>query len=639
MKFGFIKVMAASPKLKVGDTAYNLESARECFDEAERVGANLLVFPELHLTAYTCGDLFYSDTLLDGALEALEALRDYTSGKRCMAVIGVPVRTGGKLYNCAAVIQNGAVLGVVPKTVLPNYGEFYEKRQFSSGADYRGENTIRIAGWDVPFGRDLLFCCREMPDFVLGVEICEDLWAPVTPSTGLCLAGATVIANLSASNELIGKNDYRRLLVSSASSRLICGYVYANAGHGESTQDMVFSGHSLIYENGQLLAEKRPFAKNWLIATEIDLFRLRFERHRNTSFDESSAPECRRVYFSQELRDTELTRHIARRPFVPADGEILAERAEAILSIQSDGLMRRIEHTCCCKAVIGISGGLDSTLALLVMVRAMDMLGRPREDIVAVTMPCFGTTERTRSNAEKLCEELDVSFMTVDISAAVRQHFADIGHDEGCTDVTYENCQARERTQVLMDIANQNGGIVVGTGDLSELALGWATYNGDHMSMYGVNASVPKTLVRYIIEYEMGRCSAGAAAVLKDILDTPISPELLPADNGSITQKTEDIVGPYELHDFFLYHMLRSGASPARIFRLACYAFDGEYDRDVILHWLRTFLRRFFAQQFKRSCLPDGPKVGTVTLSPRGDWRMPSDASARLWLEEAERLE
>ena len=641
MKFGLIKVMAASPKLKVGDTAYNLESARECFDEAERVGANLLVFPELHLTAYTCGDLFYSDTLLDGALEALEALRDYTSGKRCMAVIGVPVRTGGKLYNCAAVIQNGAVLGVVPKTVLPNYGEFYEKRQFSSGADYRGENTIRIAGWDVPFGRDLLFCCREMPDFVLGVEICEDLWAPVTPSTGLCLAGATVIANLSASNELIGKNDYRRLLVSSASSRLICGYVYANAGHGESTQDMVFSGHSLIYENGQLLAEKKPFAKNGLIATEIDLFRLRFERHRNTSFDESSAPECRRVYFSQELRDTELTRHIARRPFVPADGEILAERAEAILSIQSDGLMRRIEHTGCRKAVIGISGGLDSTLALLVMVRAMDMLGRPREDIVAVTMPCFGTTERTRSNAEKLCEELDVSFMTVDIGAAARQHFADIGHDEGCTDVTYENCQARERTQVLMDIANQNGGIVVGTGDLSELALGWATYNGDHMSMYGVNASVPKTLVRHLVKWAAAtEQDAATRATLLDIIDTPVSPELLPPKDGEISQKTEDLVGPYELHDFFLYHFVRNGFTKEKIQKLAEIAFaQKNVTKEEITSTLDNFFRRFYAQQFKRSCLPDGPKVGSVTLSPRGDWRMPSDAQSILWMQEVEQLE
>ena len=639
MKYGFIKAAAASPDLRVGDTAYNLESAKKCFDEAEAMGVNLLVLPELHLTGYTCGDLFYSDLLLDSAREALTGLKDHTAGKRCLLVVGLPLRLGGKLYNCAAVLHSGTVLGVVPKTVLPNYGEFYEKRQFSSGADYRGPAEISLVGQCVPFGRDLLFCCREMTDFVLGVEICEDLWAPVTPSTGLCLAGATVMANLSASNELIGKEDYRKLLISSTTARLLCGYVYANAGPGESTQDMVFSGHSLIYENGQKLAERPPFGTESLVTTEIDLFRLRSERHRNTSFDPSGAPECRRIPFSQSCRVAALSRCIPAHPFVPADGQTLAGRAEEILSLQAHGLQRRIEHTGCRKAVVGISGGLDSTLALLVMVRAMDALGRPRKDILAVSMPCFGTTRRTRSNAEKLCEELGVDFMTVDISAAVRQHFADIGHSESCTDVTYENCQARERTQVLMDMANRCGGIVVGTGDLSELALGWATYNGDHMSMYGVNSSVPKTLVRYIIGYEMGHCSTAAAAVLKDILDTPVSPELLPAKSEEITQKTEDIVGPYELHDFFLYHMLRSGATPGRILHLACYAFRGVYDWATILHWLRVFLRRFFAQQFKRSCLPDGPKVGTVTLSPRGDWRMPTDASARLWLEELERLE
>ena len=638
MKYGFIKAAAASPKLKVGDTVYNLEQAKKCFDEAEDMGANLLVLPELYLSAYTCGDLFYSDKLLNGALEALAALREYTRGKRCLAAVGVPVRINSKLYNCAAVIQNGRILGLVPKVALPNYSEFYEMRQFTSGADYRGPDEIEIAGESVPFGRHLLFCCREMEDFVLGIEICEDLWAPVPESTGLCLAGATVIANLSASNELIGKDDYRRLLVSSASSRLICGYVYASAGHGESTQDLVFSGHCLAYENGAKLAERKPFASEEIISTEIDIFKLRSARHLCTSFDESQAPECRRIYFDQEVRESKLTRFIPRHPFIPSGGEILAGRAEAILRIQSDGLMRRIEHINCPKIVVGVSGGLDSTLALLVMVRAMDMLGRSRKDIIAVTMPCFGTTARTRSNAEKLCDELGVSFRTVDISASVRQHFADIGHDESVTDVTYENCQARERTQVLMDIANETGGIVVGTGDLSELALGWATYNGDHMSMYGVNASVPKTLVRYIVEYEMHRCNEAAAAVLNDILLTPVSPELLPAKDGEISQKTEDLVGPYELHDFFLYHMLRTGASPARILYLAEYAFDGSYSREVILHWLRTFLRRFFAQQFKRSCLPDGPKVGTVTLSPRGDWRMPSDASARIWLDEAASL-
>ena len=638
MKYGFIKVAAASPKLRVGDTLFNLEQAKSCFDKAEAMGTNVLVLPELFLSAYTCGDLFYSDKLLAASCEALTALRDYTRGARCVLAVGVPMRVQSKLYNCAAVLHDGRILGLVPKVSLPNYSEFYEKRQFTSGEDYTGGAEIELGGERVPFGRGLLFCCREMEDFVLGFEICEDLWSPVPESTALCLAGATVIGNLSASNELIGKDSYRRLLAASTSSRLICGYIYANSGRGESTQDMVFSGHSMIYENGAKLSEKLPFEAEGIISTEIDIFKLRSARQLDTTFDTSKAPQCRRIYFSQEPRVTELTRYIPRMPFVPADRDELGERAEAILRIQSEGLMRRIEHINCKKLVLGISGGLDSTLALLVMVRAMDMLGRPREDIVAVTMPCFGTTARTRSNAEKLCEYLNVSFRSVNISASVRQHFVDIGHDESVTDVTYENSQARERTQVLMDIANELGGIVVGTGDLSELALGWATFNGDHMSMYGVNASVPKTLVRYIVAHEMTNCDEKTAAVLADILNTPVSPELLPAKDGEISQKTEDLVGPYELHDFFLYHMLRTGSSPERIFHLTEYAFDGSYSRETILKWLRTFLQRFFAQQFKRSCLPDGPKVGTVSLSPRGDWRMPSDAAAKIWLDEVDRL-
>ena len=638
MKHGFIKVMAASPEVRVGDTLFNLAGAQCAVDAAESAGANLLVLPELYLTSYSCGDLFYSDVLLRGALDALAALRDYTAHKRTLVAVGLPLRLAGKLYNCAAVLHGGRVLGIVPKVTLPNYGEFYERRQFTSGADYRGEDTVSIAGESVPFGRGLLFCCKELDSFVLGVEICEDLWAPVPESTGLCLAGATVIANLSASNELIGKADCRRMLIAASSSRLACGYVYASAGHGESTQDLSFGGHCLVYENGALLAERKPYSAEASITTELDLLRLTSARHMCTSFDVSAAPECRRVYFSQPLAETALTRPIARNPFVPDDGDELSERAEAILRIQSDGLMRRIEHINCPKLILGVSGGLDSTLALLVCVRALDALRRPRTDLLAVTMPCFGTTRRTRSNAERLCEKLGVSFKTVDISASVRAHFADIGHDERVTDVTYENAQARERTQVLMDIANQTGGIVVGTGDLSELALGWATYNGDHMSMYGVNASVPKTLVRYIVAHEMLDSDPETAAILRDILLTPVSPELLPAKDGEIAQKTEDLVGPYELHDFFLYHFIRTSASPARVLRLAEYAFTGEYDRATILKWLRTFTRRFFAQQFKRSCLPDGVKVGTVSLSPRGDWRMPSDASSQLWQKELDAL-
>lgn len=638
MKDGFIKVVAASPDVRVADVEFNLTEAERALDAAEAMGANLLVLPELYLTSYSCGDLFYSDALLRAARSALIKLRDYSAGKRCVVAVGVPVRLGGKLYNCAAVIQAGRILGLVPKVTLPNYAEFYERRQFTSGADYTGEDSVEIGGECVPFGRGLLFCCKELESFVLGVEICEDLWSPVPESTGLCLAGATVIANLSASNELIGKADCRRLLAASASSRLACGYVYASAGHGESTQDLSFGGHCMVYENGVLLAERKPFASGNFLATELDLLRLTSARHMSTSFEPSLAPEVRRIFFSQPLAQTALTRKFAKNPFVPDESDALAERAEAILCIQADGLMRRIEHINCPKLVLGVSGGLDSTLALLVCVRALDALNRPRTDLLAVTMPCFGTTKRTRSNAEKLCDYLGVSFRTVDITASVRAHFADIGQDENNTDVTYENAQARERTQVLMDIANKTGGIVVGTGDLSELALGWATYNGDHMSMYGVNASVPKTLVRYIVEHEMRVSPPEVSEVLRDILLTPVSPELLPADNGEIAQKTEDLVGPYELHDFFLYHLIRTGASPKRIFRLAEYAFAGEYDRETILKWLRTFIRRFFAQQFKRSCLPDGVKVGTVSLSPRGDWRMPSDAVAKVWLAELDEI-
>lgn len=641
MQDGFIRVAAASVAVTVADAVDNAQKIRARIDQAQAKQVNLLVLPELCVTGYTCGDLFYSDLLLRAAEEQVLALRDYTKGKYPVVVVGFPLRLQGKLYNCAAVLHDGRVLGIVPKTWLPNYGEFYEKRQFTSGARYNGAAELPFGGEVVPFGTDLVFRCAGMDDFCLGVELCEDAWATETPSKRLCLAGATVIANASASDEVIGKAEYRRMLICATAARLVCGYVYANAAPEESTQDMVFSAHHLISENGALLAEKKPFApEDDLLITELDLFHLRSERHRNTSFDASGSAPCRTVVFDQPVRETPLSRKFAKHPFVPADGAILAERAEMILQMQSYGLKKRIAHTRCKSVVVGISGGLDSTLALLVMVRAMDMLGRARKDIVAVTMPCFGTTQRTKSNAVRLCELLGVTVRTVDITASVRSHFSDIGHDEAVTDVTYENCQARERTQVLMDIANETGGIVVGTGDLSELALGWATYNGDHMSMYGVNAGVPKTLVKYLVRWFAIRTSDNdERTALNDIIDTPISPELIPADSkGNIKQKTEDLVGPYELHDFFLYYTLRYGFSPRRIYFMACHAFNGVYDCATIKHWLKTFCRRFFNQQFKRSCLPDGPKVGSVCLSPRGDWRMPSDASSALWLAECDEL-
>ena len=531
----------------------------------------------------------------------------------------------------------GRLLGLVPKTYLPNYGEFYEKRQFTPGSTE--VETLTVCGQQVPFGTSLLFRCREMPSFVLGVELCEDLWSALPPSTFHALAGATVIANLSASDETVGKAEYRRALVANQSARLLCGYLYASAGHGESTQDMVFAGHDLIAENGTLLAETAPFAGGHA-ETELDCQRMESERARNTSF-EPSTDGYQTVDFSLTLTNTALTRFVDPTPFVPGDPQRRAERCELILKMQADGLAKRLEHAHAKTAVIGISGGLDSCLALLVAVRAMKQLRRPTTDVLAVTMPCFGTTRRTRSNAEILCEELHVSFSEIDIANTVHSHFADIGQDENVLDVTFENGQARVRTLELMDTANRTGGLVVGTGDLSELALGWATYNGDHMSMYGVNAGVPKTLVRHLVRYEADIAATDALrTVLLDILDTPVSPELLPAKDGEIAQKTEDLVGPYELHDFYLYYVLRFGFGPAKIFRLAKAAFAGraEYPDEVLYKWLRNFYWRFFAQQFKRSCLPDGPKIGSVTLSPRGDWRMPSDAAAALWLAELEQL-
>ena len=637
MKYGFIKVAAASPALRVADCPYNAAQTVAAMRQAEAAGVHLLVLPELGLCGYTCGDLLLQPTLQQGALTALQTVLEASRALSLTTVVGLPLNAGGKLYNCAAVVMGGQLLGVVPKTNLPNYGEFYEGRWFTPAPAAVG--VIPLLGQQVPFGADLLFCCREVPDYRLAVEICEDLWVAAPPSTRHAVAGATVLVNCSASDETIGKAEYRRSLVVGQSARLMAGYLYADAGCGESTTDMVFAGHNLIAENGKLLAQTGLFT-NDMAVTELDVCRLAAERRRTNTWPSADTAGYTVIPFSLPVTQTPLTRFIDPHPFVPADSAERSERCEAILTMQAEGLRRRLAHIGCRTAVLGISGGLDSTLALLVTVRAMDLLGRPRTDTVAVTMPGFGTTDRTRGNAEILCERLGVTLRTVPIAESVRQHFRDIGHDEAVTDTTYENAQARERTQVLMDIANQQNGIVVGTGDLSELALGWATYNGDHMSMYGVNGSIPKTLVRYLVRHAADTCGDEAlAAVLSDILDTPVSPELLPSADGSIGQKTEDLVGPYELHDFFLYHFIRYGCPPQKILYLAELAFAGRYDRAEILRWLRTFFRRFFQQQFKRSCLPDGVKVGSVSLSPRGDWRMPSDACATLWLQQLDALQ
>lgn len=632
MKDGFIKAAAVSPELRVADCSFNSVKIIDEVFAAARQDVKLLVFPELCVTGYTCADLFLQKSLTDSAAESLLRIAEETAGLDIVFVAGVPLIRGGKLYNCAAVIREGNILGIVPKRNLPNYGEFQESRWFNPAP---GEILQDRRG--IPFGSSLIFRCRQMPEFSFAIEICEDLWVPNPPSAAHAEAGALLITNLSASDETIAKAEYRRALVGGQSSRLVCGYVYADAGTGESTTDMVFSGHNLIAGNGVILAESPPFGGKYCSA-EIDLQAMEHERRRLTTF------QCRAggytdIYFDMEQRETKLARKPARLPFVPGDGADRAKRLELVLNIQAHGLKKRIEYAGIKKLVLGVSGGLDSTLALLASVRAVDLAGYPRTGIVAVTMPALGTTERTRNNAEKLCGQLGTELRSIDITAAVRQHFADIGHDINSLDVTYENAQARERTQVLMDIANQSGGLVVGTGDLSELAQGFATYNGDHMSMYGVNAGIPKTLVRHLVLYEAEKTEdAKLREVLFGILDTPVSPELLPPGACGITQKTEDIIGPYELHDFFLYYAVRWGFAPSKILRLAKIAFEGIYDGGEILKWLKSFYSRFFAQQFKRSCLPDGPKVGSVSLSPRGDWRMPSDAAAALWLEELDSL-
>ena len=637
MRDGFIPVAAVTPAVEVADCVANAQAIIAGIEEAANAHARIIVFPELCITGYTCSDLFWQNHLLDQAEQALCSIADATTSVDALICVGLPLRVRGKLFNVAAVLNRGQVLGFVPKKHLPAYNEFYETRHFASGGADMG--VVRFAGVDVPVGTDLLFTCETVPDLVVAAEICEDLWVPDPPSVSHALAGATVIVNLSASDDMVGKNAYRRSLVANQSARLVCGYIYATAGEGESTTDLVFGGQNLIAENGAVLAESTTFA-NECIMSEIDVDRLAAERRRMSTYPAACADSYRIVPFALSREEAVLTRAFDADPFVPSDADQLACRCDEILSIQALGLKKRLAHTHARTAVVGISGGLDSTLALLVMVRAFDALGLPREGIIAITMPGFGTTDRTYRNALTMVRSLGATLKEIPIARAVEQHFADIEHDPSVRDVTYENAQARERTQILMDVANQCGGLVVGTGDLSELALGWATYNGDHMSMYAVNSSVPKTLVRHLVRYYADTCDDEALTqVLFDVLDTPVSPELLPPEEGKISQKTEDLVGPYELHDFFLYYLLRFGFSPAKIFRIALLAFKGRYDRGTILKWLRTFYRRFFAQQFKRSCLPDGPKVGSVAVSPRGDLRMPSDASARTWLEEIDRLE
>ena len=634
MKNGFVKVAAATPDIRVADVEFNTQNIINAMEEAQKNGAKILVFPELCVTGYTCSDLFDHSVLLKASRKALLEIAENTNDKDMLVFVGAPLEVNGKLYNVAAAMNQGEIIGFTTKTFLPNYGEFYEMRQFTPGPQTVREITFE--GKKIPFGPQILFQAEGMEELVVAAEICEDVWSPIPPSIQAALEGATVIVNCSASDETIGKDTYRRALISGQSARLISGYIYANAGEGESTTDLVFGGHNIIAENGTVLNEISRYV-NEIIYSELDLQRITGERRKNTTFQPLDEETLVRVPFTVEETKTFLTRTFPKKPFVPSDEQTRAQRCEEILTIQAMGLKKRLAHTNARTAVVGISGGLDSTLALLVTARAFDMLGRDKKDIIAVTMPCFGTTDRTYQNACEMSKKVGATLIEVPIADAVNVHFRDIGHDPEDHSVTYENCQARERTQVLMDIANKTWGMVIGTGDLSELALGWATYNGDHMSMYGVNASVPKTLVRHLVKYAADDTKDEALKnVLYDVLDTPVSPELLPPKDGDIAQKTEDLVGPYELHDFFLYFMLRFGYEPSKIFRIACMTFDGEYDKETIFKWLETFCRRFFSQQFKRSCLPDGPKVGTVALSPRGDWRMPSDACVAVWMKDLE---
>ena len=641
MNYGFVKVAAAVPPVKVADCQYNAEQIEKMINEADEKGVQIIAFPELCITGYTCADLFAQQLLLEKAEMGLVQVMNNTRQLDIICIVGMPVITNTILINAAVVFQGGKILGVVPKTYLPNYKEFYEQRWFTSARDVV-DKTVRLCGQLVPVSSNLLF---DTPDCCFGVEICEDLWSVIPPSSKLALKGAEILINLSADNEGIAKHNYVRSLISQQSARCIAAYIFSSCGFGESTTDVVFAGNGLIYENGALLAESKRFSlEEQMVISEIDVERLRTERRINTTFSANSGDykDAEAIHVTTELtnsRPLSLSRKIDALPFVPT-GKTLNERCEEIFEIQVSGLAKRLVHTHSKTAVLGISGGLDSTLALLVCVKTFDKLGLSRKGILGITMPGFGTTDRTYNNAINLMKELGVSIREIDIKAACIQHFKDIDHDINVHDVTYENSQARERTQILMDVANQTGGMVIGTGDLSELALGWATYNGDHMSMYGVNVSIPKTLVKHLVDWvSQNEVEEDAAIILTDIVATPISPELIPADeDGNILQKTEDLVGPYELHDFFLYYTMRFGFRPAKIYYLANIAFAGSYDKETIKKWLHTFFRRFFNQQFKRSCLPDGPKVGSISISPRGDWRMPSDASSALWLKEIEEL-
>lgn len=646
MKYGFVKVSCSSPRLKVADCQFNGKQIVECAKDASKNGSKIIVFPELSITSYTCGDLFFQQTLQRAAEDELKNIIEQTSNLDALIFVGLPVARVEGLYNCAAAIKGGQLLALFAKSYIPNYGEFYERRHFTPFCQNMKTQFIDFAGFtNIPFGTDILIEDKNNQELAIGCELCEDLWVPVPPSSRHILAGATVIVNLSGGNEIIGKADYRRMLVKSHSARTLCAYLYANAGLDESTQDMVFAGHNLICENGSILKESQLFSSKTIYA-QIDVERLCQERRRTTSFAFSannnafnSDYSIVKIEFSTKRNSDEekLERYIAPHPFVPSDKEKRTQRCLEVITLQAQGLAKRLRHINCKSAVIGLSGGLDSTLALLITCRAFDLCGISRSNVTAITMPCFGTTDRTYNNSCALARECGATLKEIRIADSVRQHFADLEHDESIHDVTYENCQARERTQVLMDYANKTNGIVIGTGDLSELALGWCTYNGDHMSMYGVNSSIPKTLVRYLVQWFAEESEDAKkvefSAVLKDILDTPVSPELLPPKDGVISQVTEDLVGPYELHDFYLYYLLRFGFGPAKIYYLAQNS-TLQYKKEEILKWLKIFYKRFFSQQFKRSCMPDGAKVGTINLSPRGDWRMPSDAMVSVWQKE-----